>query len=481
LRHNLGCQKCSKKLVRKIHYPFPYRLCQKCIKDVTISDFRLKEQGINVDKFLSNLKYFTVILWSTYAGNYRLNFYLRKEVDQILEYPIEKYKEIIMNKIKSELKSQYGDDLDNSEVLLKYDLTPKIISDNELYEEFLINVEKYVFEYKARKFVRNIFPKMTKIDLLRSQLIKNEVKLCIINKNFDNLTNIKEKQEEIHAELVNIKIIEKYYKLKKYIDKHCYRHYWRQPKPNYVNEGNLFTHATNCEDFAEKCDMMKKLVTYKYNFSEFTRDELQEIATNIKNDNLDEKYKSILNKIKYQDYFFSKKSGIFYILRHLEYFSNIKIEYNVTVTFNDSYYIDKYHIYCEKIKNIFDKIESKIYKILIHKVKNQYLNLIVSDLIKELYDELIKSNKDKSLIEYMSLTQDFLHLSRQIIRSLRENGVYNNEKLIFPNNCTDCCFTDKKLMCKTCLQYHMYNGCEYDENSLKNHLLRVHGLDISSK
>jgi hypothetical protein len=83
-----GCQRCKLEKIRKIHWPFPIRLCKDCIEEITISDFRLNRQYNIPNHIYNNLDYIIVPMWNRHAGSYTLRFYIKREIEERLRYKL---------------------------------------------------------------------------------------------------------------------------------------------------------------------------------------------------------------------------------------------------------------------------------------------------------------------------------------------------------------------------------------------------------
>ena len=107
-----GCMRCHIPNIRKIYIPFAYRLCQDCIKEITISDYRLSESGI--PKYIyKNLLYSEVTQWNKHHGTYSFYVYLRKDIEKIIGCKINNYRKRETDKIISQIILEYPDYYDS--------------------------------------------------------------------------------------------------------------------------------------------------------------------------------------------------------------------------------------------------------------------------------------------------------------------------------------------------------------------------------
>lgn len=81
-----GCEVCNAKRIRKVRWPFGMRCCDSCLKDMTISDFRIWERyRVNRDQLRAHsLPFVSADLYAPRVGSYTLHFYMGTDVLHLL-------------------------------------------------------------------------------------------------------------------------------------------------------------------------------------------------------------------------------------------------------------------------------------------------------------------------------------------------------------------------------------------------------------
>ena len=77
----IGCQRCKTSRIRKIYYPFLYRMCKNCIQKITIDENMIREK-YNIDVTRLKFNYITINLYSKPI----LKFYLISDIKNYLFY-----------------------------------------------------------------------------------------------------------------------------------------------------------------------------------------------------------------------------------------------------------------------------------------------------------------------------------------------------------------------------------------------------------
>jgi hypothetical protein len=79
-----GCQACGAPRIKKVHWPFPVRMCTQCFKNMTINDYHLKDD-YNITKrelsgldFLSKVEYVRAYAEKDVEGR----IYVKKDVER---------------------------------------------------------------------------------------------------------------------------------------------------------------------------------------------------------------------------------------------------------------------------------------------------------------------------------------------------------------------------------------------------------------
>jgi hypothetical protein len=131
-----GCQRCGVKRIRKIHWPIPIRVCNSCIREITISEYNLRKQYL-----ITNFTYpiFTIVRYF----EYNMKCYLIKDVEKQIQCKLDEYH---LNDFKREIAT----DLElSTKELTKYSRTYLIKTDPDIIKvkkEYYINLALEKFD-----------------------------------------------------------------------------------------------------------------------------------------------------------------------------------------------------------------------------------------------------------------------------------------------------------------------------------------------
>ncbi len=151
--------------------PFAYRLCKDCIKEVTISSYRLIEAGIP-EYVYKKLLYSEVTLWNKRYGTYSFNVYLRKDVEMIIGCKIDTYSKIETDKIVSQIILEYPDFYD-SEAYIKCKILTSELSSKAPYIMYKDRVDEYIKQYRGTKYFLQFY---TNNEIKQSLILQNAIK-----------------------------------------------------------------------------------------------------------------------------------------------------------------------------------------------------------------------------------------------------------------------------------------------------------------
>ncbi len=198
LLFEVGCMRCNKPRIRKIYIPFAYRFCKDCIKEVTISNYKLEEAGISYSIY-KNLLYTEVSQWNKYYGDYTFFVYLKKDVEKIIGCKINDYIERESKKIISQISLEYPDYYE-SEANINCQITAKNLISESPYNSYKNILDKYMKKYRGNKYFLQFY---SKNQIKKSLIIKNAIEnedyksvqkedICLENEQFklDNFWKI---------------------------------------------------------------------------------------------------------------------------------------------------------------------------------------------------------------------------------------------------------------------------------------------------
>lgn len=169
-----GCQRCGIPRIKKIHWPFPIRVCEECIKEVCISEYKLKKEYNIVYK--SDL-FIEVNTWNQRTGNNKFKVYWKYLVEKkighslldtfmnIYKHNIAKtldipYKELLVRSVKYKNISQPG----IKDVETQYYQSVA----NDTFDAFV--KEKYDIELKPIENMKSEIKKITSKNLYNNWL-----------------------------------------------------------------------------------------------------------------------------------------------------------------------------------------------------------------------------------------------------------------------------------------------------------------------
>ena len=75
-----GCTRCNTPRITKVHWPFPLRLCQSCIRAITVPDYILENRYKLMD--YSGARYIECTGWNRFNGETMYHAYLIKDVER---------------------------------------------------------------------------------------------------------------------------------------------------------------------------------------------------------------------------------------------------------------------------------------------------------------------------------------------------------------------------------------------------------------
>ena len=211
LINEVGCQRCLKNRIKKIYWPFPYRLCKECFDDITIDEYKLKEYGVNIN-LLGDLDKVTTELWSQ---TYRCTFYVRnfliKHVEKWLGRTLNEYKIYIIDTTFDTLTKLYGDDLYDAKVFSKYPITVQNLSNPTLC--YFSSVKHYILDFKVNELVSSY--NLNRKHISRSERLKESIQIAKQGGDYKNSLIVFENfliesAETIRQEILDQKNKEKY-------------------------------------------------------------------------------------------------------------------------------------------------------------------------------------------------------------------------------------------------------------------------------
>lgn len=82
-----GCQRCNRQRVKKIHWPFPIRVCDVCINKITISTRDLKREHNITEEMLQNIR-FRPISYNSWYSQKEMHIYLKSDIRKALNVNI---------------------------------------------------------------------------------------------------------------------------------------------------------------------------------------------------------------------------------------------------------------------------------------------------------------------------------------------------------------------------------------------------------
>jgi hypothetical protein len=136
-----GCQRCDAVRITKIHWPFPIRICQNCIKDVCITEYRLKKEFFIDYKSEVFINYINVSPWHRNRGITNFKFYWKYLVEKdIGKKLIDSFMNDHKREIARELEIPYKDILLHS-YKYKLEAYPSKQTVEEEYYKSLANIK----------------------------------------------------------------------------------------------------------------------------------------------------------------------------------------------------------------------------------------------------------------------------------------------------------------------------------------------------
>lgn len=283
LLYELGCERCNTPRIKKISYPFPIRMCQSCVQEITISEYRLKEYEINENVY-HDLKYMKATLWSRYHGSYTLNFYLIKDINDRLGISLNEYINQNNQNVIDNIKKIYPD-FEDSGYISKNPITVNQWSSTgfDLYVKIF---KQFILNYRGM----NHFKKIYSEDVISKSKI---IKKAFLNEKYDEV-----KKEDIDKELEQIRLHEK---LKEMKDKY---------------ENNIYINF-NLYDFN------KKKITEKY---------IQTLEIKIEQDII---YNTFIKEIDDNFYKYNMENEL--LIEKIPYYKDLRIFKNDFKAFKDKY------------------------------------------------------------------------------------------------------------------------------------------------
>ena len=198
-----GCQKCDKKRVTKIHWPFPIRMCQDCFREMTISSYELKVEYNIVN--LSNLNKLVVPMWSRHTSNYDLHFYIIKEIEKRIGHSLATHKSNQLAGLRKQLIDKLGMSVESIEA--KSTTFRNELTVNKTFPGQVKKVVHEVYETDFYSACNTKFPQYNnqKNKLMTSSLIHKAYMSAMRGKGCDQLENIN--VEQVEREIRNAYIV----------------------------------------------------------------------------------------------------------------------------------------------------------------------------------------------------------------------------------------------------------------------------------
>ena len=278
-----GCMRCHIPNIRKIHMPFAYRFCKDCIKEVTISSYRLTEAGIP-EYIYRKLLCSEVTLWNSQYGTYSFYVYLRKDVELVIGCKIYDYCKIETDKIVSQIILEYPDFYE-SEANIKCQIKTSELSSKAPYTMYKDRVNEYIKQYRGNKYFLQFYT-------------KNEIKQSLVIQNAIENEDYNVKKEDIENENNQNKLNDFW----KSCDKHCLKDKYKnlvytfkdikivnkefQQDIYYVKEIEKFD-----EKYHEPLEYCKTIIRFKRKVDELKEKILLKIQKEIVENEIIRKYK----------------------------------------------------------------------------------------------------------------------------------------------------------------------------------------------
>lgn len=169
-----GCQRCGKPRIRKIIPEFAIRVCQDCRDEISISEYRLREDyGID-SSVLVSLPFVTAKLWNSFYGDYVIKIYWKKDIQSILGTSIDTYKTNMIKDALVLLQQTYPD-MDKS-------MLNKVTVHNYNSASFLRHFHNEIWLKRCIEYVTKHYPRVdvdnkTVAKIIQTAISKEDVSL----------------------------------------------------------------------------------------------------------------------------------------------------------------------------------------------------------------------------------------------------------------------------------------------------------------
>lgn len=181
LLSNTGCQRCGKNNIRKIYVEFRIRICELCLKTITIKDYELLKYGINYS-LIATLQSIQISFWISRWNNGSYNLYLCSDIKKIIGCSIEQHKQNLINNAIERLKLSYPDIIE-TDFLQTTLLTIEI---HLRFERFLsLFVKPLIWKHRVLKLIKTKYSDLDVNNLQQVVMIKQMIKTAITNENLD--------------------------------------------------------------------------------------------------------------------------------------------------------------------------------------------------------------------------------------------------------------------------------------------------------
>lgn len=129
-----GCEICETGGIRKVYWPFGLRCCRPCLENLTVSDYRIRNDYGLGDSDFEHLPKVSSQLWASHVGCYTLEFYLTYSIFEVFQANV-----------------IFDVDYADTDAASVY----KILAQMQRFEQFTAIVQgirKTMREYKLRRF-----------------------------------------------------------------------------------------------------------------------------------------------------------------------------------------------------------------------------------------------------------------------------------------------------------------------------------------